>query len=105
VNLTGKKLGLLVSTAPETPSFHHALGLAKAALHDRLDVYFYCIDEGVKGVEDDRLQVLKSGGLKLFACAYGARKFGVDLSDAAIFSGLAALDDLVCSTDRFLWFN
>jgi sulfur relay (sulfurtransferase) complex TusBCD TusD component (DsrE family) len=103
--LNGKKLGLLLSTRPETESFNHGLKVAEAALKLGVDVYLYCIDDAVWGVGDSRLQALKAQGLKLYACAYGANRRGIPLSDLAAFAGLTVVSDLMASTDRFLSFN
>ena len=58
MSLRGKKLGLLLSTRPETPNFLHAINLAGAALDADLKVYLYCIDDAVHGVGDAQLQVV-----------------------------------------------
>lgn len=100
-----KKLGLLISIAPEQPGFAHALGLAEAALDKGLEVYLYCIDDAVAGIGAPRLQSLATRGLKLYACAYSAERRRLSRTDAAIFAGLASLSDLIAATDRFLSFN
>lgn len=105
MSLRGKKLGLLLSTRPEQPSFHHGLRLAEAALESGLSVYLYCIDEAVHGINEPRLQALKARGLKLFACAYGANRRNIPMTEAAAFAGLTVVSDIVASTDRFLSFN
>jgi len=48
---------------------------------------------------------LKRRGLKLYACAYGAHRHGVALSDRAVFAGLTVVSDLMAGTDRFLSIN
>jgi len=103
--LSGKKLGLLLSTRPDTAGFRCGLRLAEAALSQGLQVYLYCIDEAVAGLADEQLQALKARGLNLFACAYAARQRHLPLSDLATFAGLALVSDLIASTDRFLSFN
>ncbi len=103
--LRGKKLGLLLSTRPQQPSFRHGLSLAEAALAAGLQVYLYCIDDAVFGVADEQLQSLKSRGLHLFACAYGAQRRQIPINDLAVFSGLALLNDLMAGADRFVSFN
>jgi DsrE/DsrF-like family len=103
--LNGKKLGLLVSSAPDSTSFRHGVKVAEAALDLSVDVYLYCIDDAVPGVTDPGLQGLKARGLKLFACAYGAHRRKVALSDAAVFAGLTVVSELIASTDRFLSFQ
>ncbi len=102
---TPKKLGILLSVCPKAAGFRHGLGLAEAALTRGFDVYLYCIDEAVYGVDDPRVQELVRHGLKLFACAYGAQQRGIPLGDQAVFSGLAVVSDLMASTDRFVSFN
>ena len=101
----GKKLGLLLSASPGQPTFQHCLGLAAAALRQRATVYLYCIDEAVNGLQDTQLKSLQERGLILYACAYSAQKRGVAINDAATFSGLGILSDIITGTDRFLSFN
>lgn len=105
MSLLNRKLGLLVAAPPHTANFKHALELAAAGLRRGVKVYLYCIDEAVAGVAHERLQDLRRQGLNLFACAYGARKRRIPVSDLAHFSGLATVADIMASTDRFLSFN
>lgn len=105
VALDGKKLGILLSIGPEHPSFRHGVALAQTALGQGVDVYLYCLDEAVRGLEDSGLQRLRAEGLKLYACAYGAQRRGIALSDRATFAGLTVVSDLVSATDRFISFN
>ena len=101
----GRKLGLLLSTRPETPGFRHGVRLAEAALGCGVKVYLYCIDDAVFGVADPQLQALQARGLHLFACAYAAQRRQLALTDAATFAGLTVVSDLIAGTDRFLSFN
>jgi len=105
MSLHGKKLGVLISTKPEHPNFERGLKLVETALAEGVDVYLYCIDEAVAGVNAERVQTLKTRGLKLYACAYGAHRRGFPLSDKATFAGLTVVNDLIASTDRFVSFN
>ena len=43
-----RKLGILLSVAPDHPNFLHGLQLATAALNARDEVYLYCLDEAVR---------------------------------------------------------
>jgi predicted peroxiredoxin len=104
-HLRGRKLGLLLSPPPESPGFNHGVHLAETALEAGVDVYLYCIDEGVRGVADPRIQNLRQRGLKLYACAYGAQRRNIPVNDAATFAGLTVVSDLIASTDRFLCFS
>jgi len=103
--LRGKKLGILLSVPPTHASFARGLSLAETALNEGVDVYLYCIDEGVFGVDEAKLQLLRDQGLKLYACAYAAQHRGLPMTDKAIFSGLTVLSDLIIGTNRFVSFN
>ena len=105
MQLRGKKLGVLISTPPDTPGFHHGLQLAEAALKAGVKVYLYCIDDAVRGLEDAQLQSLKNRGTHLFACAYAADRRGIPRTELATFAGLTIVSDLISSTDRFVSFG
>jgi predicted peroxiredoxin len=103
--LEGRKLGILLSTAPDRHPFGVAVSIAKTALAMGCDVYAYCIDDATAGVADERLQALRMNGLKLYACAYGAQRRGLPMDDRAVYAGLTVVSDLIASTDRFISFN
>jgi len=105
VELRGKKLGVLISCPPEHPGFRHGLRVAAAALRRGVNVYLYCIDEAVTGIADAELQKLKATGLNLYACAYGAHKRNLALTEHATFAGLTVVNDIIAGTDRFVCFN
>jgi len=100
------KLGLMLSTPPAHPNLPVLDGLARASLERGDQVYLYLIDEGVRSLDDARIQALAQSGAKLFACAFGAQKHGLPLNNpAATYCGLVVLNDLVDGCDRFLAFN
>jgi hypothetical protein len=103
-DLKGKKLGALLTTAPEHPNFHPALALMNAAIDGGVLVYLYCVDEGVRSVATPEVQALKERGASLFGCAYGAGRRNIPLDESAAWSGLTVLADVVGSTDRFVSF-
>ncbi len=102
--LTGKKLGVLLTTAPAHPNFAPELALMNAALDAGLRVYLYCVDDGVLAVATPEIQELKARGASLFGCAYGADRRHIEVDDSAAWSGLTVLADVVGSTDRFVSF-
>jgi hypothetical protein len=105
VELRGKKLGVLISCKPDQPGFRHGLRTAAAAMKRGVSVYLYCIDEAVQGVADPELQALKANGLNLYACAYGAHKRNLALTEHATFAGLTVVNDIIAGTDKFVSFN
>ena len=100
----GKKLGVLLTNAPDHASFPPAVALMNAALDAGARVYLYCIDEGVRAVATPELQALKERGASLFGCAYGAGRRNIPTDDTAAWSGLTVLADVVGSTDKFVSF-
>ena len=107
MELARKKLGLMLSTAPEHPNLTTAVALAEAALDRGADVYLYLIDDGVRALADDRLRALPKRGARLFACAYGCQKRHIALEDASdvTYCGLVVLTDVINGTDRFIALN
>lgn len=102
--LTGKKLGVLLTMPPTHAHFRPALALMNAALDEGARVYLYCIDAGVLAVGTPEVQALKDRGASLFGCAYGAGHHGIAIDESAAWSGLTVLADVVGSTDRFVSF-
>ena len=105
MELRGKKLGVLIACKPDQPGFRHGMRVAEAAMRRGVNVYLYCIDEAVMGVADPELQKLKATGLNLYACAYGAHKRNLALTDHATFAGLTVVNDIIAGTDKFVSFN
>jgi hypothetical protein len=101
--LSGRKLGVLLTTGPEHPNFRPALALMRAALDAGVKVYLYCIDEGVRSVSTPEIQAIKERA-SLFGCAYGAHRRKIAVDESAAWSGLTVLADVVGSTDRFVSF-
>ena len=105
MNLHGKKLGILISAAPDRPNFHHGIRLASAAMQRGLKVYVYCIDDAVLGLGCPELQQLSAGGSYLYACAYALQRRNLQAGSGAILAGLTIVNDLMAATDRFVSFN
>ena len=100
-----RKLGMLLSTPPTHRNLNTAIGLTKAALQQGVIPYLYLVDEGVKNMDQPQLTSLCEKGLKLFVCAYGAQRYGISVSNEAVFGGLVILSDLVKGCDRFVTLN
>jgi sulfur relay protein TusB/DsrH len=100
-----KRLAILLSTSPQHPNLKTTIRLAQTALAQQVDVYLYLVDDGVYALNDDQLVGLAQQGVKLFACAYGAQRRGIPVSDKANFCGLVVFSDLVKGCDRFIALN
>lgn len=99
------KIGFLLSTPPEHPNIETVTALIRTAQGSGHEAYLYLIDEGTLNLKDERLQELRAGGLRLYLCAYGGQRHGIEPSDQAVFCGLVVLSDLMKGCDRFLSFN
>ena len=116
-DLHGKKLGILISAAPDDPHFGYGLQLALTARARGSEVYLYLIDEAVCGLDDQRLERLRATGAHTHACGLAIERYqsqvqpdlagSVNSEDRPLFlkTGLAALNDLVVGVDRFVSFN
>lgn len=82
--------------------FERGLGAAIAGVEAGRRVFVYCIDDAVSGLEDSRMQLIRSKGAVVYACAYGAHRRGIAVSDRAVFGGLGLLGDLLAGTDEFV---
>ncbi|MGC8743075.1 MAG: DsrE family protein [Verrucomicrobiia bacterium] len=100
-----RKLGILISCAPQSPRFRQGIETAKAALNTGVDVYLYLLYDAVVSVDSDEVQTLRKNGAKLYVCAFAAIGRNIKLSDSAVFSGLGSLSDIINYTDRFISFN
>ena len=106
--LANKKLGLLLSTAPEHPNAETVFQLSKTALANKVDTYLYFIDEGVLNLKDPRFSKLAKEGLKLFVCAYGCQQHHISTDGygkEVNFCGLVILSNIIDGCDRFIAFN
>jgi len=99
-----KKLGVLLSTAPENKNLATLVHLLNEAVHEGETVYLYFIDDGVLNIGLPEINALADSGVKLFACAYGASRRGVSQNNRVVFAGLVVLADMIKGCDRFLAF-
>jgi sulfur relay (sulfurtransferase) complex TusBCD TusD component (DsrE family) len=104
-DLSGKKLGLLLSTEPRHPNLQTCLALGRTALERGADVYLYMVDDGVANIDDERILALGQQGAKLFVCAYGCQRRRRPITDKATYCGLVVLTDIINGCDRFVALN
>ena len=107
MDLTRRKLGIMLSTNPEHPNLHTLVQLSRTALERGADVYLYLIDDAVSAKDRPEIQELAQRGAKLFVCAYGCQRRGIPLGDAdtVTYSGLVVLTDLINGCERFIALN
>ena len=106
--LAGKRLALIVSTAPELGDLSRAHALAMAAAALGVDVGIFFMDEAVAGLPQARalLAELVEEGCELCACASSAHARGLGEADVGMLLG--SQDDhaaLVHRADRVVAFT
>jgi len=98
------RIGFLVISGPDDPNTPVWKSDVNKGLQEGREVYLYLIDRGVLHMADDRFFESFSAHLRLYACAYGCRRYGVSLAKPAVFSGLAVLSHLLAGCRVFVSF-
>jgi sulfur relay (sulfurtransferase) complex TusBCD TusD component (DsrE family) len=80
------------------------VAIAQTARAREMETDLYLIDEGVSHLNHPEIAALAEGGVRLYACAYGAQRWGIPVSNRATFCGLVVLSDLVHGCDHFVAF-
>ena len=104
-SIPGKKLGILLSTPPDSPDLRTVVKLSEAAVAQGVVVYLYLLDDGMLNIDQPDIDELLAKGVKLFCCAYAAQKRNIPRSDKAVFGGLFVLSNLMNTCDQFIAFN
>lgn len=98
-------LGVLLGSGEAGVASRGAVSACADAMGSGAEAYLYLLHDGVHHVHEPAFQQLRDRGLRLFCCAFGARRRGIEPDDAAIYCGLGVLSDIVASVDRFLCFT
>ena len=101
----GKSLGIILTIPSGHSHFGMAVIEASQACKIGVDVYLYCLDEAVLCINSIELQTLRNQGLKLYGCAFAARKHHLPLNDLAVFCGLSTLSDLLAGVDQCSYYG
>lgn len=100
------KLGLMLASAPDRPELGEVCRFALDAVGQGGQAFLYLVDDGVRCLDRPEVAELRARGVRIFACAYGAKKRGIAWDpDKAAFSGLTVLVDVITGCDRFLAFT
>lgn len=100
-----KKLGILLTTSPESENTHTVIRLTEAALSAGVAVEMFLMCDGVYHLNDPRLAELSAKGAKVVVCAHNAIERKVERKDFVHWGSQHDLATLVKESDRFLSFN
>ncbi|MFQ5862871.1 MAG: DsrE family protein [Candidatus Brocadiales bacterium] len=100
-----EKLGILLTTSPESENTHTVIRLTEAALGAGIAVEMFLMCDGVYHLSDPRLAELSAKGAKVVVCAHNAIERRVERKDFVHWGSQYDLATLVKESDRFLSFN
>jgi sulfur relay (sulfurtransferase) complex TusBCD TusD component (DsrE family) len=108
--LRGRRLAVVVSTAPDRGDLDWALDLARVACERDVDVGVFFMDQAVDGLPArvDQLAALAEAGCDLICCGSSAHARGLGPADVGASVLLGSQDDhaaLVHRADRVVAFT
>jgi sulfur relay (sulfurtransferase) complex TusBCD TusD component (DsrE family) len=104
-DLSGKRLALVVSTAPERGDFARAERLAHAARARRVEVALFLMDAAVVWGKDARAAALIDEGCEIFLCGTNAGWRGVVAAPGVIVGSQDDHAAIVHRADRVVAFT
>ncbi|MGR3295099.1 MAG: DsrE family protein [Candidatus Bathyanammoxibius sp.] len=104
MNIKGK-LGILLTTSPESGNTHTVVRLTEAALSAGVAVEIFLMCDGVYHLREPRLTELSEKGAKVVVCAHNAIERKVEREDFVHWGSQHDLAMLINESDRFLSFN
>lgn len=90
-----RKTAVLLIAGPEDENWQAWMPEVRSIMSSGSEMHLYLIDRGVLHMLQNELLDLKSEGLRLYACAYGAARYGVPVTNQAVFCGLTVLSNLL----------
>jgi sulfur relay (sulfurtransferase) complex TusBCD TusD component (DsrE family) len=108
--LNGRRLAIIVSTAPDRGDFERAERLARAARVRGVDVGIFLMDAAVVwGAHERASRLVNEDGCDLFLCGTNAGKLGVALAPGVVNGVVVGSQDdhaaLVHRADRVVAFT
>ena len=100
-----EKLGILLTTSPESENTYTVIRLAEAALQAGKAVEMFLMCDGVYHLNDQRIAQLAQKGAKVVVCAHNALERKVERKDFALWGSQYDLAQLIKESSRFLSFN
>lgn len=100
-----EKLGILLTTSPESENTHTVIRLTETALADGKQVEIFLMCDGVYHLNDARLEGLTQKGAKVVVCAHNCLERKVERRPFVLWGSQYDLAVLIKESYRFLSFN
>ena len=101
----GKRLGILLTTSPESENTFTVIKLSESALASGKDVHIFLMCDGVYNINDPRFKELANNGAKVIVCAHNAIERKQERKDFVVWGSQYDNATIVKECDRFLAFN
>ncbi|MBI4316893.1 MAG: DsrE family protein [Chloroflexi bacterium] len=99
------KLGILLTTSPESENTHTVVRLAEAALAAGNEVQVFLMCDGVHNADDKRFLAILDRGAQVVVCAHNCIERSVSQRESIVWGSQYDLAQIVEQSDRFLAFN
>ncbi len=99
------KLGILLTTSPESENTHTVVKLAEVALAAGNEVRIFLMCDGVHNSDDKRFLAIVDKGASVSVCAHNCTERNVAQRESILWGSQYDLAEIVEESDRFLAFN
>jgi len=96
------RIAFLILAEPADPVTPRWISSVEKCLSAGSEVHLYFVDRGVLHLAEDNFFALNRDDLKLYACAFGAIRYGVPRIEPVVFAGLTVLHNLVVGCGAFV---
>ncbi|MBI4377763.1 MAG: DsrE family protein [Nitrospinae bacterium] len=101
----GKKLGILLTTSPESENTFTVIKLSESALASGKDVHIFLMCDGVYNIHNEDFVSLVNKGASITLCAHNASERHVEEREGINFGSQYDHAHIVNESDRFLSFT
>lgn len=100
-----KKLGILLTSSPESEDVRSVIKISEAALRKNIEVEIFVMADGVYNLKFENFLKLASKGVRIVVCAHNAIERGINRVDEVVWGSQWDLAQLAHSAERFISFN
>jgi sulfur relay (sulfurtransferase) complex TusBCD TusD component (DsrE family) len=100
-----EKLGILLTTTPESENTYTCMRLAEAALATAKEVDIFLMCDGVYNIYQKEFTALQGKGVKIFLCDFNAQARAIEEREDIVFGSQYDLACIVHECDKFISLN
>lgn len=100
-----KKLGILLTTSPESENTYTCIRLAEAALAAAKEVHIFLMCDGVYNIYHKEFLTLREKGAKITLCDFNAQERAIEERDGIVFGSQYDLACIAHECDKLISLN